>query len=112
MRDVFACIKCQSIYEITRHRQQPLARPRCQVCHAQFPPNELGDWLSYQRAEPEWTVGKWLASQQTGQLSVSSRDQRPAALAQRRVPTSEWLLPSSRLQKGSLVAGAGAFDER
>jgi hypothetical protein len=107
MRDVFACSKCHSIYEITRHRQQPLGRPRCQVCQAQFPPSELGDWLSYQRAEPEWTVGEWLTGH-TVQLSVSSRHQRPAALAQRRVPTSEWPLPASQAQKLSPVSARGS----
>src|SRR5690242_3935067 len=106
MRDVFACSKCQSIYEITRHRQQPLARPRGQVCHAQFPPSELGDWLSYQRAEPEWTIGEWLGVS-ANQFSRPSPRQRGAALAQRRVPISEWSLPSLRLQKVS-----PSFDER
>jgi hypothetical protein len=63
MRDVFACTKCHSIYGITRLQQQPVLPPRCQVCFASFPPSELGDWLAYERAEPEWTVGEWLAGQ-------------------------------------------------
>ena len=60
MRDIFACSKCHSIYEITRLHEQPVVLPRCQVCFAEFPPSELGDWLAYERAEPEWTVGEWL----------------------------------------------------
>jgi hypothetical protein len=26
------------------------------------PPTELGDWLAYERAEPEWTLDEWLSS--------------------------------------------------
>jgi hypothetical protein len=60
MRDVFACTKCNSIYEITRLQEKPILPPRCQVCFAGFPPSELGDWLVYERAEPEWSVAEWL----------------------------------------------------
>src|SRR5690349_1577689 len=62
MPDIFACI-----YAIYRHRQQPLARPHCQVCSAKFPPSELGEWLSYRRAEPEWTVRQWLRDENVSQ---------------------------------------------
>src|SRR5690242_14192835 len=93
MRDVFACTKCHSIYEITRLQQQPVLPPRCQVCFASFPPSELSDWLAFERAEPEWTVGEWLAGQ-TSQFSVPSPHQRIAALAKRRVPTTDWPLQS------------------
>jgi hypothetical protein len=110
MRDVFACIKCQSIYEITRHRRQPLAGPRCEVCHAQFPPNELGDWLSYQRAEPEWTVGEWLGVHT--QFSRSSSHQAFAGPAQRRISSIDRSLPSSRLRKPSSIDSPRAIDER
>jgi hypothetical protein len=86
MRDVFACLQCHSIYEINRHRQQPLARPRCQVCQAKFPPSELGDWLSYQRAEPEWTVAEWLTGQ-TGRFSLLPPHQKLNGLAHRKTQT-------------------------
>jgi hypothetical protein len=111
MRDIFACSKCLSIYEITPVRQKPALPPRCQVCFASFPPSELGDWLSYERAEPEWSVAEWLTGQ-TSQFSVPSPHQKLAALAQRRVATADWPLPSSRLQKPSPIATARGFDER
>jgi hypothetical protein len=110
MRDIFACSKCLSIYEIKRQQQQPLVPPRCQVCLASFPPSELGDWLAYERAEPEWSVVEWLTGQ-AGQSSVPSPRQRPAALAQRRIATAHWPLPSSRLQKPS-SGSPRASDER
>jgi hypothetical protein len=108
MRDVFACTKCHSIYEITRLQQQPVLPPRCQVCFASFPPSELDDWLAYERAEPEWTVGEWLAGQ-TSQFSVPSPHQRFAAFAQRRVPTADWPLPS---RSQNPFDSARASDER
>jgi hypothetical protein len=111
MRDVFACGKCNSIYEITRHRQQPLKRPHCQVCHAQFPPRELGEWLSYQRAEPEWKIGEWLAVR-AGQFSVPSPRQAFVELAQRELRSADPALPSNRLQKLSSFGGARPSDER
>ena len=111
MRDIFACSKCLSIYEITRLTQKPILPPRCQVCFASFPPSELGDWLSYERAEPEWSVAAWLTGQ-TNRFSVSSPQQRRAALAHRRVPSADWPLPSSRLQDLSPIIPASAFDER
>jgi hypothetical protein len=60
MRDIFACRECQSIYEITRVSEPPVLTPFCRNCGCKFPPNELGDWLAYERAEPEWTVDAWL----------------------------------------------------
>jgi hypothetical protein len=60
MRDIFACRECQSIYEITRVSQPPVLTPFCRNCGCKFPPSELGDWLAYERAEPEWTVDAWL----------------------------------------------------
>jgi hypothetical protein len=60
MRDIFACHECQSIYEITRVSQPPVPTPFCRNCGCKFPPSELGDWLAYERAEPEWTVDAWL----------------------------------------------------
>ena len=60
MRDIFACRECQSIYEITRVSQPPVLPPFCRNCGCKFPPSELGDWLAYERAEPEWTVDAWL----------------------------------------------------
>src|SRR5438067_11640966 len=60
MRDIFACRECQSIYEITRVSEPPVLTPFCRNCGCKFPPSELGDWLAYERAEPEWTVDAWL----------------------------------------------------
>jgi hypothetical protein len=60
MRDIFACRECQSIYEITRVSQPPVLTPFCRDCGCKFPPSELGDWLAYERAEPERTVDAWL----------------------------------------------------
>ncbi|HEV2625251.1 MAG TPA: hypothetical protein VGV62_09060 [Xanthobacteraceae bacterium] len=60
MRDIFACRECQSIYEITRVSEPPVLAPFCRNCGCKFPPSELGDWLAYERAEPEWTVDAWL----------------------------------------------------
>jgi hypothetical protein len=60
MRDIFACRECQSIYEITRVSEPPVLTQFCRNCGCKFPPSELGDWLAYERAEPEWTVDAWL----------------------------------------------------
>jgi hypothetical protein len=111
MRDIFACLQCNSIYEINRHRQQPLARPHCQVCSAKFPPSELGEWLSYRRAEPEWSLSEWLGSN-ASQFSVPSPRPAFTALAQKIVKIAEPALPSSRLQNMSSFGGARVFDER
>jgi hypothetical protein len=111
MRDIFACSKCLSIYEITRLQQKPTLPPRCQVCFDSFPPSELGEWLGYERAEPEWSVAEWLTGQ-ASQFSVASPYQRLAALSQRRVAAADWPPASSRLQMLSSVAGARSFDER
>jgi hypothetical protein len=70
MRDIFACNKCLSIYEIKRLPQKPALLQRCQVCFASFPPRELGDWLAYERAEPEWTVAEWLTGQTRTYLKI------------------------------------------
>jgi hypothetical protein len=60
MQDLFACRDCHAIYAITRVRQAPISPPFCQNCSCKFPPSELGDWLVYERAEPEWAVDAWL----------------------------------------------------
>jgi hypothetical protein len=111
MRDIFACGKCNSIYEITRRREKPLVPPRCHVCFASFPPCELGDWLAYERAEPEWTLGEWLGVQ-TSQFSLPSPREAFAKLAQRELQSAAPALPSSRLQKLSAFRSARVFDER
>ena len=57
------CFVCPTrIYFITRLPQSPNAPSACEVCGSKFPPCELGEWLTYQRAEPEWTVNEWLTS--------------------------------------------------
>src|SRR5215469_2699858 len=98
MRDVFACTKCNSIYAITRRREKPLVSPRCQVCFASFPPSELGDWLAYARAEPEWTLSEWLGVH-TSPFSLPSPRQAFTELAQREIQRADPALPLSRLQK-------------
>ena len=60
MLDIFACRECHAIYTICRLPQPPTAQPCCQFCGSKFPPSELGEWLAYQHAEPEWTVKAWL----------------------------------------------------
>ena len=111
MRDIFACSKCRSIYEITRLKHQPTLPPRCQVCFASFPFSELGDWLVYERAEPEWTVGEWLTGE-TSQFSLPSPHQTLARLAHRKIPSADPTLPSSRLPKLSAFSHPSVFDER
>ena len=98
MCDVFACSKCNSIYEIIRRREKPLVPPRCQVCFTNFPPSELGDWLAYERAEPEWSLNEWLGVQ-TSQFSVPSPRQSFTKLAQREIQSTDPARPVSRLQK-------------
>jgi hypothetical protein len=111
MRDVFSCNKCHSIYGITRLQQKPILPPRCQVCFASFPPSELGDWLAYERAEPEWTVGEWLGVP-TSQLNLPSPHQRLAGLMQRKIESPKLALPSSQLQKLPAFGTARTPDER
>ena len=111
MRDVFACTKCNSIYEIKRLQQQPLTQPRCKVCFASFPPSELGDWLAYERAEPEWSLSEWLGVK-VSQYSVPSPREAFADLALRELRSADPVLPSSRLQKRSSFGGARVLDER
>jgi hypothetical protein len=60
MQDLFACRECHAIYAITRLRQPPALPPFCRNCGCKLPPAELGDWLAYERAEPEWSVDAWL----------------------------------------------------
>jgi len=102
MHDIFACGKCHSIYEITRHRQQPLKRPHCQVCNAQFPPRELGDWLSYQRAEPEWRLAEWLGVK-VRQHSVPLPRQAFIELAQRELQSADLVVPSTQVPPAAIV---------
>jgi len=85
--------------------------PRCHVCFASFPPCELGDWLAYERAEPEWTLGEWLGVQ-TSQFSLPSPREAFTKLAQRELQSAAPALPSSRLQKLSAFRSARVFDER
>lgn len=89
--------------------RSPLCRRFAKSVSPAFRPFELGDWLSYERAEPEWSVGEWLTGQPS-QFSVPSPHQRLATLAQSRVATANWPLPSSRLQKLSPAASARASD--
>lgn len=84
MVDVFACQECHAVYALTRHQQPPNAAPFCESCGNKFPPKELGEWLTYERAEPERTVNQWLTSTP-------------------RTPQSSVALPSSRLR---LIAGS------
>jgi hypothetical protein len=108
MRDIFACSTCHSIYEIARLRLQPAAPPRCQVCSADFPPSELGDWLAYDRAEPEWTVSEWL----TGKPGSWPPLRRPQDALQLRPKIAEPAMPSGRLQKLASFGSARMLDER
>jgi hypothetical protein len=60
MSDIFACRECHAVYTISRQQQPPTAPSRCEICGSTFPPMELGEWLLYQHAEPEWNVQAWL----------------------------------------------------
>ena len=117
MRDIFACNKCNSIYEIARLQQQPALRPRCQVCFASFPASELGDWLAYERAEPEWSIGEWLGTKASQFSYPSPRHafvrlaQREVGLTQRKIGIVAPAQLSNRLTLASLST-PGAFDER
>lgn len=110
-RDVFACCKCNSIYEITRLQQKPVLPPRCEVCFATFPPYELGDWLVYGRAEPEWSVAEWLGVD-ISQFTLPSPRQAFAELAQKEIQRAESAVPASRAQQLPSFASARTFDER
>ncbi len=110
MRDVFACTKCNAIHEITRLQQQPILPPRCQVCFASLPPSEMGDWLAYQRAEPEWSLSEWLGVEDS-QYSVPSPRRAFVELAQSKMRTADPVLRPSRLQPSSL-GSTRVFDER
>jgi hypothetical protein len=72
--DLFACRECRAIYVITRLPQSPNAPSSCEVCGSKFPPCELGEWLTYQRAEPEWTVNEWLTGGPEVQENVGQPD--------------------------------------
>jgi hypothetical protein len=111
MGDIFACNKCNSIYEIKRLQQQPALPPRCQVCFATFPPSELGDWLAYERAEPEWSLAEWLGVP-LSQFSVPSPRQAFVELAQKEIQRADPALPTSRLQQLSSFRSDRTFDER
>lgn len=113
MRDILACNKCNSIYEITRLQQQPALPPRCEVCFASFPPSELGDWVAYGRAKREWLGGR------ASQFSLPSpREafvrvvQREVGLAQRKIDIVAPAQPSNRLQRLASSSTPDAFDER
>jgi len=77
MSDYFACLRCSAVYAITRSPQPPAKQPSCEVCGNKFPPSELGEWLTYQRAEPEWTVRAWLTGALEVEESVSQADTLP-----------------------------------
>ena len=98
------------MYQITRLRQKPALLPRCQVCFASFPPSELGDWLVYERAEPEWSIAEWLGV--VSQFSVPSPRQAFAELAQREKRSADLALPYSPLQQLSSFGSSRTFDER
>jgi len=74
MRDIFACQNCHAIYAIRRLRQPPLLPPFCKNCGTKFPPSELGDWLAYERAEPEWNVKGWLTGASKVEENVGRAD--------------------------------------
>jgi hypothetical protein len=75
MPDIFACRECRAVYTIIRLLEPPTAPPRCEVCGSYFPPRELGEWLAYQRAEPEWNVKAWLTDTQHVEPHLSRDDQ-------------------------------------
>lgn len=85
--------------------------PRCQVCFGSLPPSELGDWLAYERAEPETTLGEWLGVQ-FSQFSLPTPRQAFIELAQRELRNADPALPSSHLPKLSSFGSARALDEQ
>jgi hypothetical protein len=111
MRDIFACNKCNSIYEITRRPEKPLVPPHCQVCFASLPPNELGEWLAYERSEPESSLGEWLGVQ-TSQFNVPAPRQAFIELTQREIQSAAPALSSARLRTISSFGTARALDEQ
>jgi hypothetical protein len=98
---------------------QPAVPPRCQVCFASFPTSELGEWLVYERAEPEWTVSEWL----TGEASPNraSRHLEVGTLVERvmkivadpALPSSQCLAACAVSTSDRLitVSGIGGFCE-
>jgi hypothetical protein len=105
MRDLFACRDCHAIYAITRRQQPPHLAPSCSNCGCKFPPNELGDWLTYERAEPEWTVGEWLKSPSQIQSTADQSNNRgpnqsvPEPTSQGEELSVNSLMPSGRMRK-------------
>jgi len=84
MVDLFACRKCHAVYALTRHQQPSNVAPFCKVCGNEFPPKELGEWLTYERADPEETVNQWLTSAPTApETSVTPPSSRLRLLAGR-----------------------------
>jgi hypothetical protein len=110
MRDIFACRECQSIYEITRVSEPPVLTQFCRNCGCKFPPSELGDWLAYERAEPEWTVDAWLRGAPEIPSHVSydkivalnpplNKYQAPGEFQPRTPVAADATLPSARLRR-------------
>jgi len=107
MSDLFACRECRAIYVITRLPQSPNAPSSCEVCGSKFPACELGEWLTYQRVETEWTVNEWL----TGAPEVQENVVQPTAYqvtdirqsrksrTNRKDRDQGFELPSNRLRK-------------
>jgi hypothetical protein len=106
MRDIFACRECQSIYEITRVSEPPVLAPFCRNCGCKFPPSELGDWLAYERAEPEWTVDAWLRGAPEiphhvsyDQIVAPGAFQPSTPVAAEATMAAQATLPSARLRR-------------
>jgi hypothetical protein len=105
MQDLFACRQCHAIFAITLVRQAPALPPFCRNCGSRFPPTELGDWLAYERAEPEWTVSEWLRGPPRQQSHVSRTVDstsgpfvgKPAGRGE--APIANAMTPSGRIQK-------------
>lgn len=96
MVDIFACRKCHAVYALTRHQHPPDLAPFCDVCNSAFPPKELGEWLTYQRAEPEDTVKAWLTSA-PNVPSVPNVQSTPSAPSTANASRTSVALPSARL---------------
>jgi hypothetical protein len=106
MRDIFACRECQSIYEITRVSEPPVLTPFCRNCGCKFPPSELGDWLAYERAEPEWTVDAWLRGApeiphniRYDEIAPLNKYQAPSEFQPSTPAAAQAALPSARLRR-------------
>jgi hypothetical protein len=106
MRDIFACRECQSIYEITRVSEPPVLTQFCRNCGCKFPPSELGDWLAYERAEPEWSVDAWLRGApevphnvRHDEIAQLNKYQAPGEFQPRTPVAADATLPSARLRR-------------